>query len=181
MARFVIVYRSAILILALAVLSACAAGPQLPKPTVMTLKPEVKYYVDTIKVGAVKEIKSKTIVGHVEQALCTVKTDGPVEGVPLNMNVTITKLHDVSGFESLMIGGSNSIDVKVALARLNDPGKLFEIDLHSDSSNYAPGGIIGLIAESSSDDEPKLAAAITTMIQQWVVVERTLAVKACTV
>jgi hypothetical protein len=177
MIRSAIVIRSAVLLLALAVLGACAAGPQLPKPTVMILEPEVKYYVDNISVGAAKEIKSETIVGHVEKALRTVNTEVPTVGVPLNMNVTITKLHDVGGFESLMIGGSNSIDVKVELSRLQDAGKVFEIDLHSKSSNYAPGGIIGMMAEAGSEDEPKLAVAITTMIRQWVVVERKLAVK----
>ena len=87
------------------------------------------------------------------------------------LKVTITEVHDVSPVESLMIGGINSINEKFSLVHKEKKEKLYEIPLDARSANYAPGGILGLIAEASSDDEPKLARVLVEKMRQWVLIE----------
>lgn len=169
--------RVGVYVAVLLVLTGCVTGPELPKPTVSQLNAKSTYFVNSIELDAVKEVESKTILEHVKKSLGSINVVESATGLPLNMKITITKLNDVGGFESFMVGGSNSIDANVSLYAPGQENKAFEIDLHAKSSNYAPGGIIGLLAESSSDDEPKLATAIVKMIQQWVLTEQRLSVK----
>jgi hypothetical protein len=163
-------------LIAATILSGCVTV-KLPEPTVTLLKPNVKYFIDIIEIDSDTKVESKTIQGHIQNALETLTAVEKPTGTAMTLRVSITNVHDVSPGEALFIGGANSINANFSLIDPKTKKTMFEIPLDARSANYAPGGIIGMIAEASSDDEPKLAKVMIEKMRQWVLIEQNLSIK----
>ncbi|MBT5108311.1 MAG: hypothetical protein HOM25_06500 [Rhodospirillaceae bacterium] len=170
------VLRFSILFFFASMLTACVTA-QLPKPTISYLKPNAKYFIKSIEIDGALAVKSKTILGHFQRAMRNLPMVGKPVGEPMTLQVTVTNVHDVTPGEALWVGGINSISANFLLLRAKDNKRMYEIPLYATSANYAPGGILGLIAEASSDDEPKLAKALVEKMRKWVLVDNELDVQ----
>lgn len=150
----------AVLIIAVSALAGCVAVPP-PEPTISRLSPNTKYFIQSIDVVTNPSVKSETISDNIKNALKNIPSTAKPAGTPVKLQIVVTKLHDVTPAEALWIGGINSINGTFMLMQPRDEKILHSIELQANSANYAPGGIIGMIAEASSDDEPKLANALS--------------------
>ncbi len=79
------------------------------------------------------------------------------------------------GAQALLVGGSNQIAYSIRIKDGVSDALLYQIDLQ-DQSGYAPGGIIGLIAEASSDDEQEMSQKLAERLETTVLRAKNIAV-----
>lgn len=155
------------LVVALFALGGCVQ-PKLSEPSLNQLsQAKEPVFIDTIRISFREEPETDSLLPKLKGALAAIRpTEKPV-GQPAILNIHITEFHDMSGAQSLLLGGTNMLAYSVRIVKKKSGAQLYQIDL-ADQSGYSPGGLIGAMTEASTDDEMEMSQRLTDRVEATV-------------
>ena len=164
MQRGVTGIRALIAVFAVVAVSGCV-GP--PKPSLNKLAGDhTPRFVSSVAIEFVSQPKTPLLMTRLQNAFADWPAEESPAGRPVKLTIVVKRYIHVDAVQALLVGGASNIQYSVRIEDEADSTVLYQID-RVEQVGYAPGGIIGVVAVLSTDEEDalskELAKSVLTM------------------